>query len=65
MKIRILQKINCRVIIPFTEAEFFSIALEHVLNDLISKNLVDVYFLDQIGREGSKSSWKFGKESFR
>lgn len=54
MKIRILQKINCRVIIPFTEAEFFSVALEHVLNDLISKNLVDVYFLE--------SNWSRGEQ---
>lgn len=60
-KIRILQKINCRVIIPFTEAEFFSIALEHFLNDVISKNPVYVYFLESNWSQGAKVVGNFEK----
>lgn len=54
MKIRILQKISCRMIIPSTETKFFSIALAHFLNNLISKNPIYIYFSGSNGLQETK-----------
>lgn len=62
---RILQKINYRVvIIPFTEMEFFSIGLKQVfffLNDLISKNPVYIYLSVSNWLQGAKVVENFDK----
>lgn len=49
------------MIIPFTEVEFFSVALEHFLNDLISKTPVYIYFSGSNWLQGAKVVENFEK----
>lgn len=55
MKIQILQKISCTMIILSTETKFFSVALEHFLNNLISKNPVYICFSGSNGLQETSS----------